>query len=226
MLTTTSVEEVGPRSPTVHRRNAMKLITRFFGWIGAGLVVASIAGAFAAAGRKRTVVGGEDPEADEIRLIAVLEPISYTSRSKAFRGGTVEAWYGGGILDLREAVLDPRGARLTVQTVFGGFQVAVPAEWRVETSVKGIGGVGDGRPHIERPADAPVLTIDGIAIFGGIGITPVVTEDEARSIAEAVARRERGRQQLASVVEKARAQAAARRARTAHEGPEAAQPAA
>jgi len=211
---------------TPKKETTMKLITTLFGWIGAGIVMASIAGAFAAAGRKRATAGAVDPEADEIHLIAVLEPISFTSRAKAFRGGTVEAWYGGGILDLRQAVLDPQGARLTVQTVFGGFQLAVPESWRVETAVRGIGGVGDGRPHVERPEDAPTLTIDGLALFGGIGITPVVTEDEARSIAEAVARREQGRQQLATVVAKARAQAAARRARGDAVVPEATQPAA
>ena len=54
----------------------MKMITRMFGWLGAALIVTSIAGAFAAAGRKRKMVGGNNPEADEIHLIAVLEPIS------------------------------------------------------------------------------------------------------------------------------------------------------
>jgi hypothetical protein len=204
----------------------MKMITRMFGWLGAALIVTSIAGAYAAAGRKRRMVGADDPEADEIHLIAVLEPISYTSRSKAFRGGTVEAWYGGGIIDLRQAVLDPRGARLTIRTMFGGFELAVPEGWRVETHVKGVGGVGDGRPHLDRPEEVPTLTIDGIALFGGIGITPVVTEDEARSIAEAVSRSERGRWQVASVVAQARGQAAARRARGDAQVPEATQPAA
>jgi hypothetical protein len=204
----------------------MRLITRMFGWIVAGLTMATVVGAFAAAGRKRRMVGEDDPEADEIHLMAVLEPLSFTSKSQAFRGGTVEAWYGGGIIDLRQAILDPAGARLTIRTVFGGFEVAVPEGWRVQTHVKGVGGVGDTRPHLDRPEAAPTLTIDGIALFGGIGITPFVTEDEARSIAEAVSRSERGRQQVATVVAKARAQAAARRAPGDAQVPEATQPAA
>jgi hypothetical protein len=189
-------------------------------------VIASVAGAFAAAARKRTLIGADDPEADEIHLIAVFEPINFTSRSTAFCGGTVEAWYGGGVIDLRQAILDPAGARLTLRTIFGGFEVAVPEGWRVVTHVKGIGGVGDARPHLDRPEAAPTLTIDGTALFGGIGITPFVTEDEARSIADAVARSERGRHQVAAVVAKARAQAAARRARGDGFVPEATQPAA
>jgi hypothetical protein len=204
----------------------MKIITRVLGTIGAMLMVASIGGAIAAAAAKRRLVGGDDPEADEIHLMAVLEPIGFTSHSKTFRGGIVEAWYGGGIIDLRQAILDPAGARLTVRTVFGGFEVAVPEEWRVETHVRGIGGVGDARPHLDRSEAAPTLTIDGIAVFGGIGITAVITEDEAHSIAEAVVRSERGRREVAAAFAKARAQASARRAPGDPVVPEATQPAA
>ena len=63
----------------------MRLITRMFGWIVAGLTMATVVGAFAAAGRKRRMVGEDDPEADEVHLMAVLEPLSFTSKSKAFR---------------------------------------------------------------------------------------------------------------------------------------------
>ena len=34
----------------------------------------------------------------------------------------------------------------------------------------GLGGVGDARPRIDRPADAPTLSIRGWALFGGFGI--------------------------------------------------------
>jgi hypothetical protein len=181
----------------------MRTITRIFGWVITSVVVASVASALAVAATKRRIVV-EDPEANEIHLVAALEPIRYVSRSTAFRGGSVEAWYGGGIVDLRHAELDPAGARLTIRTVFGGFEVAVPEEWRVVATVQGIGGVGDNRPHVERAKDAPTLTIDGTALFGGIGIVSVVTEDEERSIGEAIVRSERGRRRMAELVARAR----------------------
>jgi hypothetical protein len=195
----------------------MKVITRTIWAAVTALVVASLVGAWAASRRRQP--GGDDPEADEIHLLAAVEPLGFTSRAAAFRGGTVEAWYGGGLIDLREATLDPAGARLTIRTVFGGFEIVVPESWRVVSEVRGIGGLGDGRPHIERPDDAPTLTIDGIAIFGGIGITATVTEDEVTAIAEAIERRERGRQRMDAFVERARVRAANRRARrAAHHG--------
>jgi hypothetical protein len=170
------------------------------------MVVASIAGSIAMAASKRRIAV-EDPEADEIHLVAAMEPIRFTARSTAFRGGSVEAWYGGGIVDLRRAILDPAGARLTFRTVFGGFEVAVPEAWHVVSSVKGIGGVGDNRRHVERPEDAPTLTVDGTAVFGGIGITSSLTEDEVRSIDEAIVRSARGRKRVAALVARARNQA-------------------
>jgi hypothetical protein len=197
----------------------MKVVMRAFRAAMTALLVASIAGAWAASRRK--VAGGDDPEADEIHLIAAVEPLSFTSRAKAFRGGTVDAWYGGGLIDLREAVLDPVGARLTIQTVFGGFEIVVPETWRVVSEIRGIGGLGDGRPKAELPEDAPTLTIDGIAVFGGIGITATVTEDEVTAIAQAIERRERGRERMDAFVKGARVRAASRRARRAarHTGP-------
>jgi hypothetical protein len=47
----------------------------------------------------------------------------------------------------------------------------VPEAWDVTTKIVGIGGVGDARPKIERPADAPHLVVEGTAVFGGWGIT-------------------------------------------------------
>jgi hypothetical protein len=187
----------------------MRTITRIFGWISFSVMAASIASALAVAVTKRRIVV-EDPEADEIHLVAALEPMRYVARSTAFRGGSVEAWYGGGIIDLRNATLDPAGARLTVRTLFGGFELAIPDSWRVIATVRGIGGVGDNRPHKELTKDAPTLTIEGTALFGGIGITSVITDEEERSIGEAIARTERGRRRVAQLVERAKVEATAR----------------
>jgi len=76
----------------------------------------------------------------------------------------------GGILDMRGAVLAPGGATLRIQALNGGVQILIPASWRLETKVIGLGGVADARPRIDRPADAPTLLIQGWAIFGGFGI--------------------------------------------------------
>ena len=127
-------------------------------------------------------------DADDVRLVAIFEPLSFRSTATRFRGGSVDCWYGGGVIDLRDAVLDPTGARLQVRAIVGGAQIVIPESWRVTSKVVGIGGLGDGRARVERDDDAPHLTIEGFAIFGGFGVTSELPETAARDLDEAVAR--------------------------------------
>jgi hypothetical protein len=166
----------------------MGFIGRGIGWLVAGTLLASVVAAIAAVAMKARLPRVDDPDADEVNLVAIFEPLSYTSRANAFRGGTVDTWFGGGLIDLREATLDPAGATLQVRTIFGGAQLAVPDSWIVSNQAVSIfGGVGDTRPATDRPADAPHLTVEGIAVFGGLGITSTVSEEEMRKLREAVA---------------------------------------
>jgi hypothetical protein len=170
----------------------MRIISRLLGLAFAAIAVTSIVGAFVARSMKERIIRRDDPKADEVRLVAIMEPIRFQSRAKSFRGGTVDCWYGGGLIDLRGATLDPAGATLRVRAIFGGAHVAVPESWDVTTRVVGIGGVG-GRPPGPRPADAPRLTIQGIVLFGGFGVSSEVSEAEERGLAEAIAHQERRR---------------------------------
>lgn len=166
----------------------MNAVRRLFALFGGGLVLASVVGVFVARAAKRRIEEVDARDADEIRLAAIFEPVSFRSTATRFRGGTVDCWYGGGVIDLREAMLDPGGARLDVRAVFGGAQLVIPESWRVSSKVVGIGGVGDGRPRVEYEADAPHLTIEGLAIFGGVGVTSELPDAAARGLDEAVAR--------------------------------------
>ena len=113
-----------------------------------------------------------DPTSDEIELSGIFRSFEFVSTSTAFRGGTMVCWYGGGSLDLREATLDPAGAVLTVRAIYGGAQILVPGDWRVTTAMRGFaGGAGDDRDPLAQADDAPQLTIEGLAFFGGVGIT-------------------------------------------------------
>ena len=112
-----------------------------------------------------------EPDADEIDLVATFGPLEYKSTANAFRGGTVTTWFGGGTVDLRGATLDPAGATIKANALFGGGNLIVPDDWRVETNLVGIGGAGDGRPDGNPAAGAPTLVLEGKAIFGGWGVT-------------------------------------------------------
>ena len=169
----------------------MGMIGRLLGLVFAGFVISSIAAAIGARIMKDRLVPIDSPDADEVRLVAILEPIDFRSTARSFRGGTLDCWYGGGVVDLRGATLDPAGARLEVRGIFGGGQFIVPDNWRVRTDVRGVGGIGDARPKIERPVTAPLLTIEGVAFMGGFGITSELSQREADAVAQAVARRGR-----------------------------------
>lgn len=166
----------------------MRVIGRLLALFGIGVVASAVVGAVAAYRAKRDFVPVDDPESDEIKLAAIFEPMSFKSKATAFRGGEVECRFGGGVIDLREATLDPAGAHLKVTAMFGGGQILVPDSWRVTTRVLGIGGAGDARPRIEREEGAPHLTIEGTAIFGGFGVASEMPEAAVQGLEDAVAK--------------------------------------
>jgi hypothetical protein len=136
-----------------------------------GLLTLGAWGGFqaAAALTKRAIPSRGDEESDELALVAIYDGIDLKSRATAFRGGSMLAWFGGISVDLREATLAP-GAHLTVNTLFGGVAIRVPAGWRLYSSLTALaGGVDVKAPEPEDP-DAPTLTLDGRALFGGIAV--------------------------------------------------------
>jgi len=124
----------------------------------------------AAAFFKRVVRSRGDAESDELALVAILDGVELESRSKAFRGGSMLAWLGGIDADLTNAELAP-GARLSVHALFGGIDVTIPPTWRVESDTKALMGGIDARGAQDDP-DAPVLVLEGMAVFGGIDVGP------------------------------------------------------
>ena len=124
----------------------------------------------AAAFVRRAVPSHGDEDSDELGLVAVFDGIELKSRASAFRGGSMLAWFGGISVDLREAQLAP-GARLSLYTLFGGIAIRVPAAWRVESELTALAGGADARSPANDDPDAPVLTVTGRALFGGIEVS-------------------------------------------------------
>jgi hypothetical protein len=136
---------------------------------------AGFAGAAAVA--KRSLPSRGDESSDELALVAIFDGIDLKSRAAAFRGGSVLAWFGGANVDLSDATLAP-GARLSVNALLGGIAIRVPPGWRLETDLTAVAGGVDVRAGTEDP-DAPTLTLDGFALFGGIAVgAKLPNEDE------------------------------------------------
>jgi hypothetical protein len=122
----------------------------------------------AAAFFKRVVRSRGDAESDELALVAILDGVELESRAKAFRGGSMLAWFGGVEADLSDAELAD-GAQLTVHAFFGGIDIRTPPGWRIESGVKALAG-GVATPEAQTDPDAPVLTLEGMAVFGGVSV--------------------------------------------------------
>ncbi len=125
----------------------------------------------AAAIMKRVLRSRGDAESDEVALVAIFDGIELESRAPAFRGGSMLAWFGGISVDLRAAKLSSDGAHLDLHALNGGIAIKVPEGWRVRSNMRAVAGGADAGVPEPGAADAPTLTLDGFAVFGGVAVT-------------------------------------------------------
>lgn len=108
---------------------------------------------------------------DRQDLFSVLGAARGRNRSPHFRHANACAVFGGAVLDLTDAHLEP-GARVDALALFGGVDVVVPPGWRISLSGLPIfGGYEDktrGNGALALPDDAPELRVVATAIFGGV----------------------------------------------------------
>jgi predicted membrane protein len=148
------------------------------------VLLTSITSAVVAAFAKQRMVSKGTETDNEFDLVTIFDGLDFASSAPALRRGSVLTWYGGGQIDLRGATLDPAGARLTIRALFGGILLIVPETWRVEQRVTAVfGGVGT-RETVGAEQVGPVLSLDGVVVFGGIDVT---SEPSSEADAEAFA---------------------------------------
>jgi hypothetical protein len=141
----------------------------------AAVVVLKVAGlaalALAAVRYKQTAPPLPDAEANDIDVAVVMDGARYVSTATAFRGGRVTCWYGGADLDLREATIDPAGARLEVRTAFGGTRIVVASGVPIRVHAPAFfGGTANATGAAEPGAGSPGLEIRGFTVLGGLQI--------------------------------------------------------
>lgn len=148
--------------------------------LGAAVKVAGhVASAVIALNMKRNAPPRPAPGADEIGLVTIMGGERFASTAAAFRGGRVVCWYGGTDLDLREATIDPGGARLDVRTVFGGTRIVVAPG--VPVVVRGwavLGGAGNLTGAPAPTPGAPGLAVTALTLFGGMQVIAAKRGDE------------------------------------------------
>lgn len=90
-----------------------------------------------------------------------------------FKGGVVNATFGGVNLDLTNAKIKSKGpVSLQVDATLGGIKIRVPKTWLVENNISGVvGGVHDTTQHPVDKDKTGILKLFGQATLGGVEIT-------------------------------------------------------
>jgi len=106
-----------------------------------------------------------------INSFALLGGISRKNNSKNFQGGELSAILGGVELDLTEAHIEDEAAVITVFTFWGGIEIKILDNWKVEIDGHPIlGGISDETKSSVN-TDTKELIVRGYAIMGGVEIT-------------------------------------------------------
>jgi hypothetical protein len=107
---------------------------------------------------------------DRVNTFNLFSGSEIASNSTSFTGGRIGAIFGGAEIDLRHARLAP-DAELDVFAAFGGVEIAVPEDWRVEINGFPLfGGFENATAKQPLPDEAPRPRIDATVLFGGIEV--------------------------------------------------------
>jgi len=94
--------------------------------------------------------------------------------SREFRGGRLQAIFGGIELDLRDADMLENEAIIHANAIFGGIELRVPETWFVAARGQGVFGGFSDSTRYSSPSDPDkprkTLIILGTALFGGVEI--------------------------------------------------------
>ncbi len=104
-----------------------------------------------------------------VTAFAFLGGVERTVRSADFRGGTFVAFMGGCEIDLRGARIVTGEAVIDVTVMWGGIELKVPTDWRVEW--RGLALLGGFADKTLGPTESATrLVVTGQAIMGGVEI--------------------------------------------------------
>jgi predicted membrane protein len=124
-----------------------------------------------------SAAGGDPSTVNAMNATAVFGGIERRISVRDFRGGRVSAVFGGIELDFRDADIDGNEAVLEVNAIFGGAEIRVPDNWKVEQRGQTLfGGYTDTTRLSAAAADAnapskKTLLITGSILFGGVEVT-------------------------------------------------------
>ncbi|MGA4669412.1 DUF1707 SHOCT-like domain-containing protein [Propionibacteriaceae bacterium Y1923] len=117
-------------------------------------------------------------------------PVSLAILSAAVKSGdwtlapqhVAFAFWGAVTIDLREARFASREVTITAAAIMGGIRIVVPPDVRVRVQgIPVLGAVGTGGDPVDPDQlapDAPVVTVNGVALMGAVEVIRQVEDDD------------------------------------------------
>ncbi|NVI86880.1 DUF1707 and DUF2154 domain-containing protein [Actinomadura sp. BRA 177] len=127
------------------------------------------------------------PPAQSPNIVAIFAGAQRKGRWLAEPTTNVACVFGGVELDYRQAVLSRGEVTVNVTCIFGGVDITVPPGVRVTGSPTAIFGGSDLPEDDGVDADAPVIRLTGMVLFGGVSV-------KRRAVGEKGDRRDRHRE--------------------------------
>jgi hypothetical protein len=115
------------------------------------------------------LVVGEQQSHDRATAIAIMSGSNLAGRWVVPKRVRAFAFWGGAVIDLREARFENRVTTITAVAIMGGVQVLAPEDVHVRVTGVGImGGFAESRSNDVGPGSAPVVQVKGLAFWGGV----------------------------------------------------------
>lgn len=89
------------------------------------------------------------------------------------------AFWGGGVVDLREAVFTTKKVTIRAMAIMGGIEIIAPESATVHVTGLGLMGGFDHGATAQGAPGAPVIVVTGFAFWGGISVKRRPTKAEA-----------------------------------------------
>jgi hypothetical protein len=103
--------------------------------------------------------------------VAIMGGFSRKGDWVAPKDFTAVCFMGGGEIDLRDARFAEREMNIHIVAIMGGCEVIVPEDATVRVTGIGIMGAFDHSHAGGGSPDGPVITVNGVAIMGGVDVT-------------------------------------------------------
>jgi len=108
-------------------------------------------------------------DADSFERWVAFDGLKLRVVSQQFRGGRLTAGFSGVTIDLRDAVLSPEGATISLDSTLSGIDILVPEDWDVVDDVEAVcSGIDEERFSREPLRSGPRLRVHGTVVAGGL----------------------------------------------------------